>query len=518
MISPSLDPQTLRAAAARIELPHESWGSDTDRALAEIDGRGLRLRLTRAIQAALGAERLRVIESDHPDHLFDALEKALREARFIAVIGAGGDRLRAQALAAIQHKHRFNLAQALSWPDADLCLMESRLAHAETARDYRSLQSAYDERYFLADCGGYDAFLQSNGRRLTEVRHHALVALAQAKRGQRIVDLGCGRGELSYALSRGGVAVLGLDYAESAIAIAQKTYEDIGLDTLRFMCADAAAWQTPERFDTIVMADVVEHLEPDALDALFAKAAQLLAPGGRLLIHTAPNLLHYRFVHRALRAQALAAGAWLPENPRSFHEDLMHINEQTPKRLQRTLSRHFAHVCVWAADEADPALTLRSPDGSGWRQAPFLYAVASTTRIDRAALLTSLSQAALALPPSLTVLQIGEAPRRMRCGERATLTMTLRNDGTESLASFAPTPVHIGVHWFHEDGSVAVWDGDRSRVPGRIAPAATFEAAPAFTAPARPGCYRLRFAMVQEHVAWHERALSPALELAIEII
>jgi 2-polyprenyl-3-methyl-5-hydroxy-6-metoxy-1,4-benzoquinol methylase len=516
--SPSLDPQALRAAAAAIELPAQVWTSETDRTLAAIDGRALRRKLLRAVEERLGDDSLRVVEADNADRLFDALENALRERRFFAVVGAAANRLQAQALAYFEHKHRFNLAQTLSWPDADLCVMESRLAQAAPPRDYLSLKSAYDERYFLADCGGYDTFVQSQGRLLAEVRHHALVALARPRKGQRLLDLGCGRGELSYALSRGGASVLGLDYAESAIDIARRTFADVAPETLQFLCADAAAWKPTERFDTIVMADVVEHIDAKPLDALIEKAAQLLTPDGRLLIHTAPNLLHYRFVHRALRVQALAAGAWLPKNPRSFHEDLMHINEQTPKRLQRALTRHFPHVCVWAADEADPALTLRTPDGSGWRQAPFLYAVASRSRVDRAGLLTSLSQAALALPPALTVLHAEDAPRVLRRGERRTLRMTLRNDGTESLSSFAPTPVHFGVHWLYEDGGVAVWDGDRSRLPGRIAPASVFDTTLAFTAPTRPGRYRLHLALVQEHVAWHDEAPSPLPRFAIEVV
>lgn len=500
MTSPSLDLRSLREMSA-------------------VGGGDLQPQLLAALRAALGevGSSLPVIEAAHPDHLFDDLEAAVQRARFFAVTGAFRSGPTAAALAFFQHKHRFNLAQVLSWPEADLCLMESRIDGAESARDYRTLQTTYDERYFLADCGGYDAFLRSRGRRLTEVRHHALVALAQAKKGQRILDLGCGRGELSYALSQTGASVTGLDYAAAAIAIAQETYTDITGERLRFICADALTWNPGEKFDTIVLADVVEHIEPPMLDALLARCAVWLAEDGRLLVHTAPNLLSYRFVHRAARAQALAAGAWLPKNPRSFHEDRMHINEQTPKRLQRVLRNHFPYASVWAADEIDPALTLRVPEGSGWTHAPFLYALAAPRAIDRATVLGALSQATLALPPSLAVLQIAAAPKTVRAGAHFTLEARLRNDGTESLSSFAPTPLHLGVHWFHENGGVAVWDGDRTRLPGRVPPAARFEISIGFTAPSRPGRYRARLAMVQEHVAWHEDALTQAVEFIVEV-
>jgi 2-polyprenyl-3-methyl-5-hydroxy-6-metoxy-1,4-benzoquinol methylase len=507
--SPILDPSDLRHAAMECAADAEP--------AAATDGSALRAGLVHALRRALNDAPLSVIDAADPDGLFDALERALRTHRFIAVSRALGDARRAMALAHIQHKHRFNLAQTLSWPDADLVLIESRIAGAPGPRDYRGLQSTYDERYFLADCGGYADFLAARGRRLTEVRHHALVALAQTRRGQRILDLGCGRGELAYALSLRGAHVLGLDYASAAIDIAQQTYADIAADSPRFVCADALTWTPPHAFDTIVMADVVEHLEPSMLDALLARASAWLAPGGRLLIHTAPNKLAYRSVWRVQRRQAITAGAWLPKNPRSFHEDLMHINEQTPKRLQRALRRHFANASVWAADEADPALTLRTPQGDGWTQAPFLYAVAAQAALDRASALASLSQAALALPPSLTLLRQDMPPARLNFGEATLLSVTLRNDGTESLSSFAPTPVHIAPHWFHEDGTIALWDGERTRLPGRVAPAETFEAVVKYTAPQKPGRYRLRFAMVQEFVAWHDEAFLPALEFWIDV-
>jgi cyclopropane fatty-acyl-phospholipid synthase-like methyltransferase len=37
------------------------------------------------------------------------------------------------------------------------------------------------------------------------------------------------------------------------------------------------------------MLDVVEHLTPTELDRTLAQARRILAPGGRLYIHTFPN-------------------------------------------------------------------------------------------------------------------------------------------------------------------------------------------------------------------------------------
>lgn len=108
----------------------------------------------------------------------------------------------------------------------------------------------------------------------------------RAQRGAlRILDVGCGSG---YAVTRFLGAptddVTGIDLFAPNIEYAQRHFERKGL---RFELRTAASLsEMRDRFDVVVLADVLEHLDEPAL--LLADCKRLLGPGGRLLL-TVPN-------------------------------------------------------------------------------------------------------------------------------------------------------------------------------------------------------------------------------------
>lgn len=98
-----------------------------------------------------------------------------------------------------------------------------------------------------------------------------------------ILEVGCGMGYLTSALQRCGYArVLGIDVSPAAIASARRRYGDF------YQVADVMTFaaHSDERFDAIVMTEVIEHLEQP--HALIRAASDLLQPGG-ILICTTPN-------------------------------------------------------------------------------------------------------------------------------------------------------------------------------------------------------------------------------------
>jgi 2-polyprenyl-3-methyl-5-hydroxy-6-metoxy-1,4-benzoquinol methylase len=97
--------------------------------------------------------------------------------------------------------------------------------------------------------------------------------------------VGCGSG---YAVTRflGAASdeVLGIDSHEPSIAYATEHFSRPGLE---FACRTAASVADgAERFDVVVLADVLEHLDDPA--ALLQRSRSVLSPGGMLLI-TVPN-------------------------------------------------------------------------------------------------------------------------------------------------------------------------------------------------------------------------------------
>ncbi|HEY8490591.1 MAG TPA: class I SAM-dependent methyltransferase [Dehalococcoidia bacterium] len=221
---------------------------------------------------------------------------------------------------------------------------------------------AYTEEYFLSNCNGFQYYLASHGRDPAPRLRRAL-ALARVQRGERVLDIGCGRGELLVQCALLGAHATGIDYAEAAVRLAAAAVAELEpalrdrvavrqMDARRLEFADGA-------FDVVFMTDVVEHLYPEELDQAMAEVRRVLAPQGRLIVHTAPNGLFYgpvwrhyvRHVHRVVKLMAAAARVrsagfrdlMFPtgqEPPRSPYELQMHVNEHSPGDLRRLLRRH----------------------------------------------------------------------------------------------------------------------------------------------------------------------------------
>lgn len=96
----------------------------------------------------------------------------------------------------------------------------------------------------------------------------------------RVLDLGCGRGQLSLLLLELGRAhaVVGLDSDASKIAVARLAGPEAD-----FREADLTPNDATEA-DTILLVDVLHYLPLTEQDALLRAAAKALRPGGRLLV------------------------------------------------------------------------------------------------------------------------------------------------------------------------------------------------------------------------------------------
>jgi SAM-dependent methyltransferase len=77
--------------------------------------------------------------------------------------------------------------------------------------------------------------------------------------GDRVLDVGCGKGELAHDLvTRAGAVVTGIDVNRTSLAYAREHFAEPGLD---FVEADALDWQPPHPFDVVVLSNVLEHIE-----------------------------------------------------------------------------------------------------------------------------------------------------------------------------------------------------------------------------------------------------------------
>lgn len=300
------------------------------------------------------------------DYLFETLDRYACRCRWFAVSLEHATPQDSMALALWTRKYRNIVRRASFLPTMKgLWLFEMKFPDKESSNteeaDYKGLEQYYTSEYFLTDCGGYPQFRKFQGKELAEPRLMTIYNLVAPKPGMCILDVGCGRGELAFALAQAGAKVHAIDYSADAANLAKSTYGalDICKDgRLVFEHQDLFTAGFDCRFDAIIAADFIEHIDSKLEEAAVGKLRGFLKPGGRLIIHTAPNLLNYRYEYKKRRHLAQQAGSYLPPNPRTFYEQVVHINEQTPARLKRLMKRSFPSNVTWVASDPCPLGTL----------------------------------------------------------------------------------------------------------------------------------------------------------------
>lgn len=233
---------------------------------------------------------------------------------------------------------------------------------ANSRREEPLPSSLYTQEYFLSDCEGYHRFLQSGGQQLS-ARLGLILHLVNPQPRMRILDLGCGRGELVFNCAKYGAQAVGLDYSEKAMelvrgALRAQTKEVQACSTI--LMADAKTIPLANgTFDVVIMADLIEHLRLWESDKVIREAARILRPGGYLVAHTLPNRWYYDYGHRLQRFWKTLMGQRVPVDPRTGYEHLVHINEQSVVSLGKALGQEF-DIVTWL----EPPGRLRST----WRR------------------------------------------------------------------------------------------------------------------------------------------------------
>lgn len=217
--------------------------------------------------------------------------------------------------------------------------------------------SLYTEEYFLTACEGYDVFLESEGKHLSRRLHDAF-SKADVRAGMRLLDVGCGRGEIIRHCMHLGIEAFGIDYAEvaalmTAKAIKQESDLHDELTSPIGVCrADAKRLPFPNGyFDRVLLFDVVEHLYPWELNQSLIEIRRVLNHNGRLIIHTAPNRWYDKYAYPVVRLgrRLLGQGDQYPKNPRAIIpvNQVVHVNEQDMWSMNRTLKQTGFSSEVW---------------------------------------------------------------------------------------------------------------------------------------------------------------------------
>lgn len=188
--------------------------------------------------------------------------------------------------------------------------------------------NVYTKDYLLSHSAGFKEF--SEGK--ISPKHEKAIQYLEPRPNERILDVGCGRGEVVEGCARMGASVIGCDYSSDALEIT-RNYTTNG-DIIR---ADASHFPfRDDVFDKVALLDIIEHLDQKDLEKCLAEAHRVLKKDGRVVIST-PN--RWRYLYRLIGS----AYGWLAfwrENIQQEKNESWHINEQSSSSLKRTLSRY----------------------------------------------------------------------------------------------------------------------------------------------------------------------------------
>jgi 2-polyprenyl-6-hydroxyphenyl methylase / 3-demethylubiquinone-9 3-methyltransferase len=103
--------------------------------------------------------------------------------------------------------------------------------------------------------------------------------------GKKVLDIGCGGGILSEAMSHRGADVSGIDMGEAPLAVAQLHSIESGVTiNYRQITAEELAEQEAGTYDIVTCLEMLEHV-PSPLSIIQA-CEKLLKPGGDLFLST----------------------------------------------------------------------------------------------------------------------------------------------------------------------------------------------------------------------------------------
>lgn len=399
------------------------------------------------------------------DSTFHDLELALEQGRYILVDGYfwSTDNMLATTYFMQKYKEFIHYSTVIPGYAGEL-LIKVKAGYRKQPHSYTDLSKDYNSQYYLSDCGGYDTFIKSNGKQL-DPRLESLIVLSGEVCNKNILDIGCGRGELTNRFFEMGANAVGVDYSKDAVSIARSTFAANLSDKLQYVCEDVLTFSEESKFQRIIMADVVEHIESSSLDKLLQKSAAILSNDGYVLIHTAPNRLFYdvQYANKAKIFKEL--DSYIPKNPRSYYEDLMHINEQTPTTLKTALEQYFNYVVVWTA----PYQFTNTIEFAEWfgKDCPYeilcshysIYAIASHTpdTIEKFANMINTIR-----NYQLDANEIDIHIQALTAVVDDVVRVRIRNNSTKVIQKYASNPISFSYHVFDNNGNTILLDGQRT--------------------------------------------------------
>ncbi len=379
-----------------------------------------------------------------------------------------------------------------------------------------------------------------------------------------VIDVGCGCGELTCELARRfpSLRFLGIDHSQTGIQQARTYARMLQLKNASFEVADIDVWEPPHPVDLIMLFNAFHHLpDPDRFIRRMERWTSrfvLIEPHGDW---KGSHVKRLDFDWIVLEFEKVRSRiAWLlnetlpvshPEQPskvRAFIEDggdaveyrytldefrhffkhyslevrgtVAGIERYPPLPFAETRTREFFGRWLYELyKDIDEVLYEQKADllAKHW----VIYAAKGRSIEHKMHWPPPKWASAVEKPvigPYDIEYEAWQCPRRWRPGERAMVSLRIRNRGWMPWSSRrASNPIYVSYHWLDHRGRVVIYDGIRTRLPTDIAPGEACEVRMWIEAPGHRGRHDLVIDLVHEGVTWFSEATGKSLCLPCRI-
>lgn len=150
----------------------------------------------------------------------------------------------------------------------------------------------FDKSYYSNICFGSEEFKKTKGLGLNPKVKKMIDGLTLSL-NMNILEIGCGRGDVSIYIASKVKSVIGIDYSRDAIKIANGIKQRVNDKTRKrvsFYVMKANKLEFKDGvFDMIIFIDTLDHLNKKEVDQTFNQILRVLKPDGIIFIKTCSN-------------------------------------------------------------------------------------------------------------------------------------------------------------------------------------------------------------------------------------